>query len=173
MIYFQPTRWLFLEQVDSANYSAELASRKRKSKMVAIDASIALCSDKQKFILQPWLALLKSLFKDTFWSFPTCFLILYFWGNSFISSLINLVLSNIFEAIQSLSKSFKVILGWLSHDGMWNSKVVLDHCYFHCGNKSNARISFKWITKGNISTTWKPLHLKKALRPIVYFTSRC
>ena len=44
MIYFQPTTWLILALVSSANYSAKL---KKISKMVAVVASIAMRSEKQ------------------------------------------------------------------------------------------------------------------------------
>ena len=61
----------------------------------------------------------------------------------------------------------------LAKMAMLNLNVVLVHCYFHCGNKCNASLSFKWTTQGNVSTTWKPFYKKKSFRQNVYFTSRC
>ena len=88
------------------------------------------------------------------------------------SKMVSLTLCT-FKHFQSFSKSFKVILECLSTMAMLNLNVVLVHCYFHCGNKCNARLSFKRTTQGNISTTWKPFYKKKSFRQNVYFTSRC
>ena len=57
------------------------------------------------------------------------------------SKMVSLTLCT-FKHFQSFSKSFKVILECLSTMAMLNLNVLLVHCYFHCGNKCNARLSF-------------------------------